>query len=464
MKALVLVGLLAGCYREYGPGPVAPMGNIQPDPVAVSGPPGGSADPGYGYDQPSSQDPTMPGYNAGYPEGYPVATEESGPQDPYATAPAEGGGDAMGTVNDAQIDATLAPYGEWVESEEFGRVWRPYATVVGAGFTPYETCGSWVWTDYGWTYTCDFDWGWLPFHYGQWDWFDNSWCWIPDYTWGPGWVDWRYGNNYVGWRPTRPHRPGRDIVRDHRGSRAYGQVIWNPNRKRESDWRFVPQSTLGKHTRGNLVAATTALPVTKQVSRVPVRGSTTVAAATLLGRNQGRRFDASRTNPYTNGSPSRPAYRGQRDPYPRTFDNRTYPRGVQQPRYDNRGAYQPSRGTYQPSRGTYQPSPTERPSRTYEPSRGTYQPSRGTYQPPTRTQPSRTYSPPSSSSSSSGSSRPSSSSSSRPSSSSSSSSRGSSSSSSSHGSSSSSSSSSRGSSSSSSHSSSSSSSGSRGRK
>jgi len=425
MKALGIVGLLfvtgAGCYREYGPGPMAPMGYIQPEPVAVGGPPGGAVDPGYAYDEPTAQDPDQPGYPAGYPQGYPADTEAGAP----AGDAGGGGGEAMGNVTDAQIDATLAPYGDWVQSEEYGRVWRPSATVVGASFTPYETCGSWVWTDYGWTYNCDWDWGWLPFHYGQWDWLDGGWGWIPDNTWGPGWVDWRYGSGYVGWRPRPP--------RDHRGSRAYGQVVLDRHsRPRESDWRFIPEHSLGRRIRGNLVNTSSALAGTSVVARPPVRGARTVSAASLFNRRPG----ANRVTPYTppvqNG---RPAYRGQRD----TFDNRTYPRGTQ-PRYDNRGAYQPPRDAYQPNRGAYQQPNRgvyQQPNRGayQQPNRGAYQP-RGNYNPPARgtSQPSRgTYSPPSRPSSgysrpappSSSTSRPSPSTS-RPSSSSSGSSRGSS--------------------------------------
>ncbi len=363
------------------------MGNIQPDPVAVAGPPGGAVDPGYAYDQPSAQDPALPGYPAGYPEGYPAGGEDGQPADPYAASASGGGGDEMGSVTDAQIDATLAPYGQWAESEEYGRVWRPDATVVGAGFTPYETCGSWVWTDYGWTYNCDFNWGWLPFHYGNWDFFDGGWAWIPDYTWGPGWVDWRYGGGYVGWRPSRP----RDVVRDHRGNRPY--VPKSSREGRDSHWRFVAEQSLGRgRVHGNLVSPSRGLPATATVSRPPFRGQYTVSAAQLMSRGRGV---ASRTNPYTAG---RPAYRGQQNVgrYPSTFDNRSYPRGVQPPRYSgSRPAYPPRGDGRQPTRvepgRTYQPPRGN--SNPYQPSRGYNPPARGTYNPPAR--PSGGYNPPS---------------------------------------------------------------------
>ena len=74
--------------------------------------------------------------------------------------PTDGGGVVVASAElttsctDGEIDATLAPYGEWVEIEGYGLVWRPYTTAVGVDFTPYETCGSWVWTEWGWTFAC----------------------------------------------------------------------------------------------------------------------------------------------------------------------------------------------------------------------------------------------------------------------------------------------------------------------
>jgi len=96
----------------------------------------------------------------------------------------------------------LSPYGEWVESSQYGYVWIPN---VGSDFMPYSTAGQWVNTDYGWTWVSDYPWGWAPFHYGRWD-HDNyyGWLWVPDYEWGPSWVTWRSANGYYGWQPMRP--------------------------------------------------------------------------------------------------------------------------------------------------------------------------------------------------------------------------------------------------------------------
>ncbi len=100
---------------------------------------------------------------------------------------------------------TLAPYGEWVYVGEYGRVWRPSVTVVGAGFRPYGPGGHWVNTDRGWSFETEWGWGWAPFHYGRWYLEPRyGWVWIPGSVWAPAWVTWRYGGGYVGWAPLPP--------------------------------------------------------------------------------------------------------------------------------------------------------------------------------------------------------------------------------------------------------------------
>jgi hypothetical protein len=100
---------------------------------------------------------------------------------------------------------TLAPYGEWVYVDGYGRVWRPSVAVVGPGFRPYGPGGYWVYTDYGWSFESDWSWGWAPFHYGRW-YLDGGygWVWVPGTVWAPAWVSWRYGGGYVGWAPLPP--------------------------------------------------------------------------------------------------------------------------------------------------------------------------------------------------------------------------------------------------------------------
>ena len=189
-------------------------------------------------------------------------------------------GFVMGATTDSEIDATLAGYGEWIYIEGYGEVWRPYTTVVGVDFTPYETCGSWVWTDWGWTYACEWDWGWLPFHYGRWGWFDDYWAWQPGYEWSPACVDWRGGGGYVGWRPQAP------IVRDHRGDhrgpvvhdhRGSGPVVRDHRTPKTKDWqwRFTAANDFGKpRVRAHLFKSPAeGLRVTSLLDRAPVRAS-----------------------------------------------------------------------------------------------------------------------------------------------------------------------------------------------
>jgi hypothetical protein len=76
----------------------------------------------------------------------------------------------------------LSPYGDWVDFNPYGYVWTPRH--MGYRWRPYSD-GHWVWTDYGWTWIADQEWGDIPFHYGRWGW-DNDigWFWVPGTVWG----------------------------------------------------------------------------------------------------------------------------------------------------------------------------------------------------------------------------------------------------------------------------------------
>src|SRR5712692_9202111 len=108
-------------------------------------------------------------------------------------------------VNLGEFNEALSPYGDWVYVSHFGRVWRPYRAAVGVDFRPYLTGGSWVSTNYGWSFESEYEWGWAPFHYGRW-WMDPyyGWVWVADTSWARAWVDWRFGGRYVGWAPLAP--------------------------------------------------------------------------------------------------------------------------------------------------------------------------------------------------------------------------------------------------------------------
>ena len=105
---------------------------------------------------------------------------------------------------DAQI--ALEQYGGWRPHPRFGEVWVPGA--VPPDWRPYQF-GHWVYTDeWGWYWVSDdveADWGWVVYHYGRWA-FERGfgWFWVPGDDWAPAWVDWRYGDEYVGWAPMPP--------------------------------------------------------------------------------------------------------------------------------------------------------------------------------------------------------------------------------------------------------------------
>jgi hypothetical protein len=96
----------------------------------------------------------------------------------------------------------LSPYGEWIDLDPYGYVWVPRH--MGYRWRPYSD-GHWVWTDYGWTWIADEEWGDIPFHYGRWGWNDEiGWFWVPGTVWGPAWVTWRSNDQYMGWAPFPP--------------------------------------------------------------------------------------------------------------------------------------------------------------------------------------------------------------------------------------------------------------------
>jgi hypothetical protein len=126
---------------------------------------------------------------------------------------------SVGVSVGADFRVALEPYGGWRHHRRFGDVWVPASRA--RDWRPY-TVGHWVYTDdYGWYWVADdqeADWGWITYHYGRWyrD-ADYGWFWIPNDVWGPAWVDWRYGDQYVGWAPEPPD----DVVVEVQDEPAY---------------------------------------------------------------------------------------------------------------------------------------------------------------------------------------------------------------------------------------------------
>src|SRR5437899_5732531 len=84
------------------------------------------------------------------------------------------------------FEQQLSPYGRWVDTPEYGRVWVPG---VGPDWQPYAV-GQWVSTRWGWSFAAPVPWGWAVYHYGRWGWRGGfGWFWVPGYVWGPacGW-------------------------------------------------------------------------------------------------------------------------------------------------------------------------------------------------------------------------------------------------------------------------------------
>jgi len=115
-------------------------------------------------------------------------------------------------ANVSYFYSSLAPYGTWVEIDDYGLCWQPTVVVSNPRWRPYCDNGRWIWSNQGWYWYSDYSWGWAPFHYGRWcDYPRVGWVWVPDTYWGPSWVSWRYSSSYCGWAPLPPscyYRPG----------------------------------------------------------------------------------------------------------------------------------------------------------------------------------------------------------------------------------------------------------------
>ena len=93
--------------------------------------------------------------------------------------------------------------GNWVEVGDYGYCWQPNAARESS-WRPYAD-GYWAYTDVGWTWVSNEDFGWATYHYGRWARLaDTGWVWIPGTEWGPAWVSWRTGGDQVGWAPLPP--------------------------------------------------------------------------------------------------------------------------------------------------------------------------------------------------------------------------------------------------------------------
>ena len=172
---------------------------------------------------------------------YGEAQAPNGDEPAYDAPPPPGDVDPdVSTFYDA-----LAPYGNWFQDDTYGWAWYPLDVPVD--WRPY-TNGQWIWTDEGWTWASDFDWGWAPFHYGRW--FDHpqyGWCWLPGGDWAPAWVAWREGDDWVGWAPLPPEAEWNAGV-------GFGSTDWDQLAgSRYYGWSFCREGDLpGVHVQRRL--------------------------------------------------------------------------------------------------------------------------------------------------------------------------------------------------------------------
>ena len=178
----------------------------------------------------------------------------------------------VGVTTSAQaqvsIDFRLAldPYGQSRQDPRWGEFWVPARRP--RDWRPY-TYGHWVYTDeWGWYWVADDaeeDFAWVVYHYGRWL-FDVSagWLWIPNDEWAPAWVDWRYSNDYVGWRPLPPD----EVIYEYQDDPVY--------------WTFLPLRYLtASRIRSYFVAAG---------RRADLMRSTAIVNRTFSVRSRGGRL------------------------------------------------------------------------------------------------------------------------------------------------------------------------------
>jgi hypothetical protein len=100
--------------------------------------------------------------------------------------------------------ADLDAHGVWIQSSDFGAVWKPK---MPEAWVPFRN-GKWRWYDgLGYTWVSDDSWGWLPYHYGRWIHQEGTgWVWAPGKSavFKPGEVYWLRSAKLVGWGPLAP--------------------------------------------------------------------------------------------------------------------------------------------------------------------------------------------------------------------------------------------------------------------
>ncbi|MDD8043347.1 MAG: hypothetical protein PHC78_06220, partial [Verrucomicrobiota bacterium] len=186
----------------------------------------------------------------------------------------------------------LDQHGDWVEVEEYGRVWTPRVTVVD--WAPYRD-GRWIWREpFGWTWISYEPWGWVPYHYGRWVHTSSyNWCWVPTDVvhvvhapirpvWCPALVSFTYASSssyfsfsighswdaaVIGWFPLGPydyyhpwyHVGVHYVHRRHhyppRYHHPHGPSPWGPGHPHAPNYDRYPYHPKGNYSSNNQYAA-----------------------------------------------------------------------------------------------------------------------------------------------------------------------------------------------------------------
>ncbi len=169
--------------------------------------------------------------------------------------------------------AALDPLGDWLEVDPYGYVWQP-REARSPGWRPY-TDGSWVFTEYGWTWRGDEPFGWATYHYGRWARVKRlGWVWVPGSEWAPAWVSWRRGGEYIGWAPLPPEA--------HSGS-GFNSGVDSYYDIGPGSYNFIPVSRLGEATyRGVVVEPERNVTIVNNTVNVTKINYTTVEKKTVI--------------------------------------------------------------------------------------------------------------------------------------------------------------------------------------
>jgi hypothetical protein len=114
--------------------------------------------------------------------------------------------------------------GQWFNDPTYGSVWQPNVSSTDQQWRPY-TDGRWVYTDRGWTWISNENFGWATYHYGRWARLsERGWVWVPGSTWAPAWVSWRQSDEYVGWAPLPPETESEQGVKIEAWANTYYNI------------------------------------------------------------------------------------------------------------------------------------------------------------------------------------------------------------------------------------------------